>query len=238
MAYLTTEGIVLQKTNYSETSLILKLFTLDHGLKSYIFQGAKRKNKKGNLASALSIIQLTYYQRNDSNLAKITAIEAEVIYKNIPFDPIKSSIVFFMNEVIQQTVKEEQYNPDLYQYLKNTLSILDLIENPADFAIQFLLDFTKQLGFYPHVEKDAAFFDLKEGKFSKYSPNHPEFIDRANTKLLLIFMQSKYDRPSNLKLNAATRRSLVFDLLKYYHLMFDNFKNMKTLPILEMTFHD
>lgn len=238
MANFTTEGIVLQKTNYSETSLILKIFTLDQGLKSFIFQGAKRKNKKGNLASALSILQLTYYQRNDSALAKISAIEAEVVYKHIPFDPIKSSIVFFINEIIHQTVKEEQYNPDLYQYLKHTLCILDLIENPANFAIQFLLDFTKQLGFFPHVEKDAAFFDLQEGKFSKYSPNHPNFIDRENTQLLLTFINSKYDEPIHLKLNAKTRRSLVFDLLKYYHLMFDNFKNMKTLPILEMTFHD
>ena len=95
MANSSTEGIVLHKVNYSETSLILKVFTLQNGLQSFIFQGAKRKGKKGNLISPLSIIQINYFQRQDSDLAKISEIESEISYKTIPFDPIKSGIVFF-----------------------------------------------------------------------------------------------------------------------------------------------
>ena len=83
-----TEGIVLQKTDYSETSLILKILTEDKGLQSFIFQGAKRKNKKGQLVSPLSVLSITYFQRKESDLSKISSIELAAIYKNIPFKKI------------------------------------------------------------------------------------------------------------------------------------------------------
>ncbi len=238
MANLHTEGIVLHKVNYSETSLILKIFTLQNGIQSFIFQGAKRKNKKGNLISPLSIIQINYFQRHDSDLAKISTIESEISYKTIPFDPIKSGIVFFINEIIYRSVKEEQYNPEMYHYLKNCLKILDLLEKPANFTIQFLIDFTKHLGFYPKIEKDARFFDLLEGKFTKYSPNHPNYIDGENVQFLLKLMQAKFDDDCEPQLNSKQRRSLINDLICYYQAIFDNFGQIKSLPILEMTFHD
>ena len=121
-----TEGIILQKTDYSETSLILKVLTEDYGLKSFIFQGAKRKNKKGQLVSPLSVLSITYFQRKDSDLAKISQVELGLIYKNIPFNPIKSSVIFFITELLQKTIKEEESNPSLYLFIKNSILLFRL----------------------------------------------------------------------------------------------------------------
>ncbi len=238
MAVHVTEGIVLQKTDYSETSLIIKVFTFDKGLQSFIYPGAKRKNKKGNLISPLATIQLEYYHKNEHQLGKITKIDSEVVYKSIPFDPIKSSIVFFLNEVIINAVKEEQYNPELYHFLKSALHILDLLDNCSNFALRFLLEFTKHLGFYPIVESEARYFDLLEGKFTKYLPAHPNYIDEGNSKLILAILGTKFDEKVGHKLDANKRRELTYDVLKYYQIIFDNFKKIKSLPILEVTFHD
>ncbi len=98
----------MQKIDYSETSIIVKFLTPSNGIQSFIFQGAKRKNKHGNLISPMAILSFEYYQRGDSDLGKITAIESSVIYHNIPFDPYKSSIVFFMNEVLLKTLRERE----------------------------------------------------------------------------------------------------------------------------------
>jgi len=238
MANLVTEGIVLQKTNYSETSLIVKVFTLDHGLQSFIYPGAKRKNKKGNLITPLAIIQLEYFYKTNSQLGKISTVEVEVMYKNIPFDPVKSSIVFFLNEVIHHTVKEEQYNPELYHFLKSAFQVLDLLDNSANFALQFLLEFTRHLGFFPRIEKEAKYFDLLEGKFTKYIPAHPNYIGAENSKLILAILGTKFDEKPELDLDTSKRRELTYDILKYYQIIFDNFYKIKSLPILEVTFHD
>jgi DNA repair protein RecO (recombination protein O) len=65
----TDSGILLKRIPYSETSLVLTIFTLLEGKKSFLFQGAKKK--KGNVLLPLSPIELTYFQRDDSQLAKI-----------------------------------------------------------------------------------------------------------------------------------------------------------------------
>ncbi len=232
------EGIVLRKTDYSETSVILKVLTEKEGVQSFIFQGAKRKNKKGNIISPLSILSFEYYKRNDSQLAKIKSIEPSIIFKNIPFDPYKSSILFFMNEVLNNIVKEKEDNESLFHFLKNILQILDLDEKTANFPIKFLFHLTKHLGFFPQINENPQFFDLQEGTFISYQPNHPFYINKKNTSLLLAFSGTKFDGNNDPNIDLQTRRELVYDLLKYYEIIFDNFKEIQSLAILESTFHD
>jgi len=45
---VTTEALVLSKTNYSETSLIVRCYTQTDGIKSYMIKGGKqgRNGKK------------------------------------------------------------------------------------------------------------------------------------------------------------------------------------------------
>ena len=49
---VTTEALVLSKTNYSETSLIVRCYTRSDGIKSYIVKSAKQ-GRKGNKTTAL-----------------------------------------------------------------------------------------------------------------------------------------------------------------------------------------
>ena len=95
MSNRVVEGIVLQKVDYSETSLIVKVLTAEEGVLSFIYQGAKRKKKKGNLISPLAIINISYFNRADSAMGKITSVEPAVVYKDLAFNPYKSSILFF-----------------------------------------------------------------------------------------------------------------------------------------------
>ncbi len=238
MAKSLIEGIVLRKTDYSETSVILQVLTPSEGIKSFIYQGAKRKNKKGNLISSLAIISIEYYQRGDSDLAKITSIEPALIYKTIPFDPYKSSILFFMNEVLNNTVREKEENAELYVFLKNILEVLDLSDAVANFPIKFLYRLTKYLGFYPNQVDDAVYFDLKECSFTKYKPNHSAYLSEKNSKLLIAFSGMNFDGINDPKIDLFTRRELVYDLLNYYNIVFDNFKPIQSLAVLETTFHD
>ena len=238
MATGKTHGIVLRKVDYSETSIVLKVLTPEEGVKSFIFQGAKRKKKKGNIISPLALIAIEYYQRNDSDLAKISSIEPLVIYKTIPFDPYKSSIVFFMNEVLNNTIQDNQNDNALYDFLVNILQVLDLSDSIANFPIKFLYRLTKYLGFYPNEVEDPVFLDLRECSYTKYEPNHGAFLSKRNSLLLLQFSGMNFDGKNDPEISLITRRELVYDLLKYYHVIFENFKPIQSLDVLEATFHD
>lgn len=234
----TLDGIVLQKVNYSESSVIVKLLTESEGVKSFIFQGAKKKNKKGNLISPMAIVAVEYYQRNDSDLAKISAIDSAIIYRTAAFDPYKSGILFFMNEMLISTVLEKEATKDLYLFLKNILQILDLNDHIANFPIKFLYELTRYLGFYPEITDDPKYFDLQEGSFAKYSPNHPFYLSKEKSAILLELARTKFDSIHLIKIHPEIRRQLIHDLIAYYRIIFDGFRDIQSLPILEATLHD
>lgn len=238
MAINKTKGLVLRKTNYSETSLIIQVLTPDDGLKSFIFQGAKRKNKKGNLISSLALIDIEYFQRNDSDLAKISSIEPTLLYKTIPFDPYKASIVFFMNEVLHHTLRDNEKHEGLFDFLSTILQVLDVSDSTANFPIKFLYRLTKYLGFYPNEVDEARYLDLRECCYTKYQPNHGAFLSEEKTKLLLSFSTCDFDGINDPKIDLHTRRELVYDLINYYKVVVDNFKPIQSLSVLEATFHD
>lgn len=231
------EGIVLQKIDYSETSLVIKVLTED-GLQSFIYQGAKRKGKKGNLISPLAILSVEFYRRNDSDLGKIKTVEPAVVFKTIPFDPFKSSVVFFMNEVLNKAIKEKDPDPDLYTFLRSILEILDISDDISAFPIRFLYQLTKYLGFYPQVDLDGAFFDLQEGRYRKNIPNHPFYLSKEKSALLIAYSGTNFDGLNDPKTTLTERRQLVNDLLNYYKVIFDNFEEIQSLAILEATFHN
>ncbi|HRB69903.1 MAG TPA: DNA repair protein RecO, partial [Chitinophagales bacterium] len=68
-----TEGIVLKTTKYSESSLIVKIFTKKHGLLSFMVQGVRSsKNKqKGNILQPLNCLNLEIYLKEQRNLNKL-----------------------------------------------------------------------------------------------------------------------------------------------------------------------
>jgi DNA repair protein RecO (recombination protein O) len=238
MATAKTKGIVLRKVDYSESSIILSVLTPNDGVKSFIYQGAKRKKKKGNLITSLAQISIEYYQRNDSDLAKISSVEPTIIYKTIPFDPYKSSIVFFMNEVLNNTIRDNEKNSELYGFLENILQVLDLSDHVANYPIKFLYRLTQYLGFYPHEVESPVYLDLRECSYTKYEPNHGAYLSKRNSLLLLQFSGMKFDGINDPDIDLKTRRELVYDLLKYYHVIFENFKPIQSLAVLEATFHD
>ena len=65
-------GIVLSRSAYSETSLIVTLFTESFGVQTFLFQGAKKK--KGLVLFPLATVDITYYRRSDSQMGKLTEI--------------------------------------------------------------------------------------------------------------------------------------------------------------------
>lgn len=237
MATASIEGIILRKTAYSETSLILNVLTAE-GIQSFLFQGAKRKGKNGNLVSPLAILQLHYYKRNDSSLGKISSIEPAVLFTEIPYDPVKSGILFFINEIINACINEKDADPDLYEFVKSVIQILDLTPNYKNIPLKFLYQFTKYLGFYPQTTEHPYYLDLQEGRYVKYTPNHPFYLSKEKSALLLAFSGTKFDMDSDPTISLNDRRELLYDLLNYYKVIIENFPEIKSVGVLESVLHD
>lgn len=232
----TTKGIVLHHFKYSEKSIIAKIYTKDYGLRSYIINGvrsSKSKNKAAYL-QPLSLVELIAIQKENRSLNTIKTISLSIPFTNIPFNIIKTSIAFFIAEVLYKTIKEEESNKKLYEFLVNAFLMLDLSETiNVDFHLIFLGNLSKYLGFHPSTESDSIdFFDLQEGCFTDYKPAHQAFISKPLTiKLKSTLNASLSD--IDLSLTNIDRKALLKVFLDYYHLHLSNFDNLKSIAVLE-----
>ena len=169
MPTITTKGIVLSALKYGDTSLIVKCFTEQEGVKSYLIRGVL-KSKKGKLKPAyfqpLTQLLLTANHNTKGSLNSIK--EAQVIhpYETIPTSIVKQSILMFLSEVLSNIIREEEENAALYTYIETGLVWLDTHNSTFNFHLLFLLNLSRFLGFYPNVDKDAFQFHLLEGNQS------------------------------------------------------------------------
>ena len=236
----TTKGIVIHHFKYAEKSVIAKVYTEKFGLQSYILnntRSAKSKNKAVYL-QPLSLIEINAYHKEQGGLQKIKDIQLDIPFESIPFNISKSSIAFFIAEILYKSIKEEEPNQPLFDFLYHSIQVLDLNENNyANFHLLFLAQFTKHLGFYPQIAKNIdhpnIYFDLQEGCFTNLSPRHSAFISPPHSSSFYAVFGTNFDAMKSLKINAKQRKLLLTTFLDYYSFHLSNFDNLKTLDILE-----
>jgi DNA repair protein RecO (recombination protein O) len=235
----TDQAIVLRRTNYSESSLILSLFCRKNGLRTFIFQGAKKKH--GNILLPLSIIEFEYYSRSESDLAKISSISPELVFSDIPNHPFKSATVFFIAELLQKVLKHEQEaEEDFFLFLAAEIHELELAPFEPNYPLWFVVELTKWLGIEPRVvAADATYFDTKEGVLTTTpETNHSHILHGDHILRITQMYVFHKDKALAIGLNGKTRNQLLRILLGYYAEHTFGFTYPNSLEILEEVFID
>lgn len=240
-----TKAIVLTSIKFGDADLIVKCYT-EEGLKTYlikrIFKSKGKRpgnaSKKINIAyfQPLSQLNLTANHNNKGNLNSIREVGISYLYQSVATDILKQSVALFLAEVLSFTLKEEEKNEMLFQYLETSLIWLDNHSNTANFHLLFLLQLSKYLGFYPEVkEPDQRYFDLAEGIFTNNKPL-TDYVSGDKLILYKSIFGINFDTIEQLQLNAKTRIILLEILLNYYKLHVPGFKTPKSLNVLKDVF--
>ena len=233
-----TRGIVFKTTDYSESSVVVQVFTEKFGLQSYLINGVRKPRAKipQNNLQPLFLLEMVVYHKPNGNIQRISELKQLPVLTSIPYDVVKSSLVIFLNEVLYKSVK--QHNPDqiLFEFLFHAIEILDkLDEGLTYFHLYFLLRLTRFLGFYPDrtLEKSAEYFDLKNGDFTQQLPLHSYVLESTYTRYWCEILASNFNTLKNLAIPAGDRRVILQKILDFYQLHIDNFGNIKSHSILE-----
>ena len=230
-----TKGIVFQRIKYSETSIIVKIYTEIFGLQTYIVKGARsRKSKiKSNLFQNLSLLDLVVSKKEKSKINFLTEVRQTYQFTTIPFDIRKSSIAIFLNEILYKTIREEEPNQNLFDFLFNSIQLLDHQEKDfANFHLLFLIKLTKHLGFFPH-QKQFKYFDLTEGIFVKEIPIHQYFLNTELSLILNNLLNISFEKINEIKISKIQRLQLLEKIIDYYKIHIENFKEIKSLAVLQ-----
>ena len=233
-----TSGILLHSVKYSDTSLIVKIFSSDFGLKSYIVNASRNKKSKikASLFQPLALVEIIVSNTEKAKLERISEINIITPYTNIPYNIIKSTITLFLNEILYRAIKEQQNDINLFEFIKNSLLLLDLKqENCSNFHVFFMIQLSRYLGFFPEgsYSISSSIFDLQEGRFINHIPNHPFYLNEMLSNLFYQFITSEYNSIHKLKLDKMQRKSLLKALIKFYQLHIASFGEIKSFEILE-----
>lgn len=234
-----TEAIVLSKIKYRDHDIIVKCYTKNRGVVSYLLRGvlkSRKSNSKIAYYQPLSQLQIEENYRPHQSLHYLTDVKLNVAYQSLHTNILKGSIVMFLSEVLSSTLKEEETNLSLYEFLETALQWLDYERDFANFHLIFLLKLTKHLGFYPDTSNSSyPYFNLQSGVFEE-KPYREYTISGDHLKILNQLLESKFDEPTNIKLNSKQRQSFLNVLLLYFELHLADFKKPRSLEIFHQVF--
>ena len=236
-----TRGIVFKCTNYSESSVIVQVFTEKFGLQSYIINGVKKPKAKIslNMLQPLHLLDMVVYAKATTQVQRVSEIRQSPQLQTIPYDIVKSSLALFLNEVIYKSVRQQGQDDALFEFIFHAIELLDKLEEGlANFHLYFLLRLTRFLGFFPEKKgySPQAYFDLQNACYSNHPPAHDFVIAPEICVHWQALIESEFEALAHLQIRASERRQLLEHLLDYYRLHVDHFGELKSQAVLAEIF--
>jgi|AntRauTorcE11898_2_1112593.scaffolds.fasta_scaffold00246_3 DNA repair protein RecO (recombination protein O) len=237
----STQGIFLQKINYSESSLIAKIYTEKFGLQSYLLKGArnKKKNNLSNLLQHLALLEMEVYYRPSSNLQKIKELRIGYPFRELPYHIRKSTLALFINELLIKVIRQEEASPELFNYLYKAITCLDSTQSPvSNFHLLFMAELTEYLGFSPlgDYSKQTPRFDMAEGIFVSHIPEHVHYMEKEEALVFSAIKNASLISPGAIEIDHSMRHRMLEKIIEYYRLHTPGMDKLKSLSIVKTLF--
>lgn len=232
-----TRGIVLHSIKYSESSLIVKAYTETFGLQSYLLKGIRspKAKTKPALFQPLTLLDMVVYHKEKSSLHPVKEVRLAVPTHSTSSDIRKSSIALFLAELIYRTIREEETNISLFDFLWNSfIQLNETEEYIASFHILFSIKLCRFLGFQPQGNRSEynRFFHLREGLFHPFYSSPDDCLDEEQSTRFFQLIKTEMDQLSLLSFPAKVRSDLLDKILLYYRFHLPGFKEIRSHDVL------
>lgn len=238
------EALVLRKTNFSDSSLIVQLYTKEHGKISAMIKGARSsKSRIGSKVDILNWLEIVFYHKEQKDLQLVTQANIISHFPNIKSDLEKLKYASAVAELILKLVPEKDANEKIFRGVTKILTLIDREDSqPILNFTQFFIFFIKEIGFeLSFTNCSSCGNEIKNSDQNAFSYTDGIVCGNCNkdklttfdfsTELFELFLclTSK-----NKKLSYKKRdlENIIFILEKYIIYHNSDFKGLKTLQIL------
>lgn len=199
-------GVVLKQFPFSESSIIVKVLTREHGLVSLIVKGAKsRKGAKAALLRPINQVDISFYYKENKSLFTLKDCRLLFSPDALIFGIYKSAISSFIIEILNNTIgSENETDTYLYDFVIYSFDYLRNRDVTSHFHLSFLFQYAQRLGI------NISLSDKENQIFSEYE----------NATLL----------------SKTKRKEYLEKILLHYKTHIPNFKNINSLEIFEKIF--
>ena len=222
-----TRGIVISHIKFRESSIILKVFTEEFGLQTYVVNGVRSVKSKGKMAlyQPLTLLDMVVYKNDQKSIQRISECRCEHPYSQAPFDIKKSAVLMFWAELLSKVIRDEGMEErGKFKFIRDSLINLDSsTENVEHCPVYFGIGMARFIGF----EIDSALELVQDFGY---------ISSRDESKLVRYFDACLKGSPMPAT-TVELRRNALMCLLKFYENHLDDFREMKSLHILKQLFN-
>ena len=236
-----TRALILHSLKYGDSSLIIHAFTEKWGRSSFLLKGV-RKSKKQNRANMFQpffLLELDIYYKDNREFQWIK--EASFL-GSLPMndqDMVKSAQAIFLSEVLMKTVREEEKNPALFEFLVDSISFFNDHNFPLpSYHIVFLFQLSRFLGFYPknNYSEERPYFRPESGAFSQMPGSAKVEQEKLLGRQWKFCFNANYLNADQEFSQQALRNLFLDSLLSYYDHHHPSLADLKSLDVLRTVF--
>lgn len=234
------KGIVLHKLKYTDSSLIVKIFTQKSGYKSFLVRGIRsKKNKVLPLLQSLNVIDFQSNIRDNHTIHSLKDLQSDSRFNQYEMDLSKSSLILFICEILYKSLEDDYENPELFEFIINSIVLLNNSDKISNFHIWFLLEMSRNLGFYPtdNYSKSNPCFDLSTGEFIRELKDRNHHMNEESSEDLASFLGMIFDEAMILRMTQNRRYNLLENLIKYYKFHMEGMRVIKSHEVFKEVFY-
>jgi len=155
MGLVETEGLILKSYNLGDADKIIVLLTRNEGLIRGVAKGAKRlKSRFGGSLEPFSVIDITYFQKEERELVSIRQIELVKSYFDKASNPNFLQKFAYLAELLVEFSPPNDPNERLYRMAKVCLeTAAENSENLESIVLYFELWILRLGGYLPDWQK-------------------------------------------------------------------------------------
>ncbi|MCM8799596.1 MAG: DNA repair protein RecO [Candidatus Omnitrophica bacterium] len=153
MALTKTEGLVIKKTDFRETSLIVLFYTKDYGKLNLLFKGIK--NSPDKFASNLepfSYNEIIFYKKKNTTLHLASQCDLKDNFSNLREDLDKVSSASSIIELLDTVMPPEDPNRDAFNLALESLKNMSNYPSADKILTIFKIKLLDLVGFKPHLD--------------------------------------------------------------------------------------
>lgn len=208
----TTDGIILRRTPYLSSSVILDVLTPSEKI-PVILRGVSsgRNSAKMTETQPGNIVNLVLAHARGDAMHVVREISPDTRHADVScLPPYRSAQLLFICELTALTVKGRESGSELYDFLYQC--ILSLCSQAEKYmCLRYAYQLSRLLGFAPDNAGDcsAGYFDMQSGEFSLQKPLHKYYLTPNNAALFFSLADVQHD----------TNISSEEDYLKLWHIL-------------------
>jgi DNA repair protein RecO (recombination protein O) len=240
---LKSNGIVLQNFKYNDKKHIVKIFTQEKGLLTFMVNISSSTKSKLRPAffQAFTLLSIDFTFKDRKQFLSITDVKCYQPYKSIQTDFLKSTVALFSAELLLRCIATEDINYELYEFIENFALHLDESQDAITHLPNwFALHLTKHLGFFPlSAENEAGkYFNMIDGIFQDHAPMHIHFINGDILMSFIAYIHSNLQQIHSYQIPKIYRLQIQKIIMEYYQLHNYSVQNLQSTAIFSKVLND